>query len=88
MTWHISYIGIIFLLMLFIPNFLWTKRMPISGEIRPVARLEQRIAEAEKLGFRRMLVPAQGMKGINQKNLKLELVPVRRVAEAVRELFG
>lgn len=28
MTWHISYIGIIFLLMLFIPNFLWTKRMP------------------------------------------------------------
>lgn len=60
----------------------------LSGEIRPVARLEQRIAEAEKLGFRRMLVPAQGLKGINQKDLKLELVPVRRVAEAVRELFG
>ena len=60
----------------------------LSGEIRPVARLEQRIAEAEKLGFRRMLVPAQGLKGINQKELKLELVPVRRVAEAVRELFG
>ena len=60
----------------------------LSGEIRPVARLEQRIAEAEKLGFRRMLVPAQGLKGINQKELKLDLVPVRRVAEAVRELFG
>ena len=60
----------------------------LSGEIRPVARLEQRIAEAEKLGFRRMLVPAQGLKGINRKDLKLELVPVRRVAEAVRELFG
>ena len=60
----------------------------LSGEIRPVARLEQRIAEAEKLGFRRMLVPAQGIKGIDKKHLKLELVPVRRVAEAVRELFG
>ncbi len=60
----------------------------LSGEIRPVARLEQRIAEAEKLGFRRMLVSAQGLKGINQKDLKLDLVPVRRVAEAVRELFG
>ena len=60
----------------------------LSGEIRPVARLEQRIAEAEKLGFRRMLVPAQGIKGIDQKRLKLDLVPVRRVAEAVRELFG
>ena len=60
----------------------------LSGEIRPVARLEQRIAEAEKLGFRRMLVPAQGLKGIDQKRLKLELIPVRRVAEAVRALFG
>ena len=60
----------------------------LSGEIRPVARLEQRIAEAEKLGFRRMLVPAQGLKGIDQKKLAIELVPVRRVAEAVRALFG
>ena len=60
----------------------------LSGEIRPVARLEQRIAEAEKLGFRRMLVPAQGLKGIDQKRLSIDLVPVRRVAEAVRELFG
>ncbi|MBQ8968517.1 MAG: DNA repair protein RadA [Bacteroidaceae bacterium] len=60
----------------------------LSGEIRPVSRLEQRIAEAEKLGFRRMLVPAQGLKGINRKDLKLDLVPVHRVAEAVRELFG
>ena len=60
----------------------------LSGEIRPVSRLEQRIAEAEKLGFRRMLVPAQGLKGIDQKHLKLDLVPVHRVAEAVRELFG
>lgn len=60
----------------------------LSGEIRPVSRLEQRIAEAEKLGFRRMLVPAQGIKGIDQSRLRLELIPVRRVAEAVRALFG
>lgn len=60
----------------------------LSGEIRPVSRLEQRIAEAEKLGFRRMIVPAQGLKGIDRNRLKLQLVPVSRVAEAVRELFG
>ena len=60
----------------------------LSGEIRPVSRLEQRIAEAEKLGFRRMIVPAQGMKGISTKGLKIQLVEVRRVSEAVRELFG
>ena len=60
----------------------------LSGEIRPVSRLEQRIAEAHKLGFRRMLVPAQGMKGINTANLSIQLVPVKSVADAVRELFG
>ena len=60
----------------------------LSGEIRPVARIEQRIAEAQKLGFRRMLLPAHNMNGINPKQYSIELVPVRRVAEAVRELFG
>ncbi len=60
----------------------------LSGEIRPVSRLEQRIAEAEKLGFRRMLVPAQGMKGINTDKIKIQLISVKRVADAVRELFG
>ncbi len=60
----------------------------LSGEIRPVARIEQRIAEAQKLGFHRMLLPAANMGSIQQKNYTIELVPVRRVAEAVRELFG
>ena len=60
----------------------------LSGEIRPVSRIEQRIAEAEKLGFRRILIPAHNMKGLNPKQYNIELVPVRRVVEAVRELFG
>ena len=60
----------------------------LSGEIRPVARIEQRIAEAQKLGFNRILIPAHNAKGLNPKLYKIELVPVRRVVEAVRELFG
>ncbi len=60
----------------------------LSGEIRPVSRLEQRVAEAQKLGFSRMLVPSQGIKGIDKKRVKLQLVPVSRVADAVKELFG
>ena len=60
----------------------------LSGEIRPVSRIEQRIAEAQKLGFRRMLLPAHNMNGIDVHQYDIELVPVRRVAEAVRELFG
>ncbi len=60
----------------------------LSGEIRAVSRMEQRIAEAEKLGFSRILVPSQGIKGVNTKRLTSQLVPVSRVADAVRELFG
>ena len=60
----------------------------LSGEIRPVARIEQRIAEAQKLGFKRILIPAHNAKGLDAKSYKIELVPVRRVVEAVRELFG
>ena len=60
----------------------------LSGEIRPVARIEQRIAEAQKLGFRRILIPSHNMNGLNPKQYKIALVPVRRVVEAVRELFA
>lgn len=65
-----------------------TGEVGLSGEIRPVSRIEQRIAEAEKLGFKRMILPAHNMQGINAKGYKIELVPVRKVSEAVRELFG
>ena len=60
----------------------------LSGEIRPVARIEQRITEAQKLGFKRMLVPAHNLQGLDAGKYKIELVPVRKVSEAVRELFG
>ncbi len=60
----------------------------LSGEIRPVARIEQRVSEAQKLGFKRMLVPAHNLQGLDPKKYKIDLVPVRKVSEAVRELFG
>ncbi|MCQ2266511.1 MAG: DNA repair protein RadA [Bacteroidaceae bacterium] len=61
----------------------------LSGEIRPVSRIEQRIAEAQKLGFRRILVPENNVKGINLKLFHgIDIVPVARVEQALRELFG
>ena len=60
----------------------------LSGEIRPVSRIEQRIAEAQRLGFRRMILPAHNMNGLNLSQYQIQLIPVRRVVEAVRELFG
>lgn len=60
----------------------------LSGEIRPVSRIEQRIAEAQRLGFSRILIPHHNAQSLSPTSYKIEIVPVRRVAEAVRELFG
>lgn len=60
----------------------------LSGEIRPVNRIEQRIGEAEKLGFNRMILPKHNMQGLNTKKWKIQLIPVRKVEEAFRALFG
>ncbi len=60
----------------------------LSGEVRPVNRIEQRIAEAEKLGFAHMIIPAHNLKGFDKRKYKIELHSVRKVEEALRTLFG
>ena len=60
----------------------------LSGEVRPVNRIEQRIAEAEKLGFSDMIIPKYNMQGLNAEKFKISLHPVRKVEEALRVLFG
>ena len=64
-----------------------TGEVGLSGEIRPVSRLEQRIREAEKLGFERILIPNIALKSLDQSSLKIQLCPVSRVDEAFRQLF-
>ncbi len=60
----------------------------LSGEVRPVARIEQRIAEAEKLGFKHIIIPKYNMSGVSHRNSQIEIIPVRKVEEALRALFG
>jgi len=55
----------------------------LSGEIRAVPQLERRLAEAERLGFNRSLVPKVFHKPVSQA-LNIELIPVTAVAEALR----
>jgi len=59
----------------------------LSGEIRPINRIEQRILEAEKLGFEKMIIPDFNLKSINIKKLNIQLVQVKKVEEAFRVLF-
>ena len=60
----------------------------LSGEIRPVNRIEQRILEAEKLGFRKILIPQNNLKGFDTKKTSIQIVVVKKVEDAFRELFG
>ena len=60
----------------------------LSGEVRPIARIEQRISEAEKLGFSHIIIPKYNLSSLNRKKFNIELVPVRKVEEALRALFG
>ena len=60
----------------------------LSGEVRPVNRMEQRLAEAEKLGFTDIIIPQYNTNGMNMKRFSIHIHPVRRAEEALRLLFG
>lgn len=59
----------------------------LSGEIRAVNRIEQRIAEAEKLGFEKILVSKYNQKGLAKQKFNIEVVTMGRVEEVYRYLF-
>lgn len=60
----------------------------LSGEIRPVTRIEQRIAEAEKLGMETILVPRFSLKGVDTSRFVINIEEVSKVEEAFRFLFS
>lgn len=59
----------------------------LSGEIRQITRIDQRISEAQKMGFKTILVPKSNMKGV-AKNDKIRILEVGRVEEAFKFIFG
>ena len=62
-----------------------TGEVGLAGEIRPVNRIDQRIREAEKLGFKTIIVP-KGQK-YNTQDLKIKVVEISRVVDAFKFLF-
>ena len=70
------------------PGWCMAGEVGLSGEVRPVGRIGQRVAEAERLGFTHIIVPKYNMQGMARLKTGIELVPVRKVEEALRALFG
>lgn len=65
-----------------------TGEIGLTGEIRPVTRIEQRISEASKLGMETMIIPRHNLKGIDVKKFKIKIIEVSKVEEAFRALFS
>src|SRR5919202_1021513 len=59
----------------------------LNGEIRAVNRIEQRIAEAEKLGFEKIVVSKYNKKGFDKEKTGIRVVPVGQVQEVYQLLF-
>ena len=65
----------------------FTGEVGLSGEIRQVTRIDQRISEAQKLGFETIIVPANNLKGVHTAK-GIKIVEVSKVEEAFSHLFG
>lgn len=60
----------------------------LSGEVRAVTRIEQRIREAEKLGMETIIIPRNNLKGVDVNGLNIKIIEVAKVEEAFRTLFA
>jgi DNA repair protein RadA/Sms len=59
----------------------------LSGELRPVNRLEQRLSELEKMGYEKIIVSSYS-KGIEKKHKHIQIVPCAKIEEVVRAVFA
>lgn len=66
----------------------FTAEVGLSGEIRPVNRIEQRISEAEKLGFERIYISKYNTKSLSTQKFNIKVIGVAKVEELFRALFG
>ena len=70
------------------PKDCFAAEVGLSGEIRPVPRIDQRIAEAEKMGFKRMFISRYNLKGIDVDKLKIKIIPIGKIEDMIPQLFG
>lgn len=68
-------------------NICFAGEVGLSGEIRTVQRVEQRIQEANRLGFEQIYISKYNVKGLDTKKLSIEVVPVAKVDELYHRLF-
>jgi DNA repair protein RadA/Sms len=68
-------------------EFCFAGETGLSGEIRPVSRIEQRIREASKMGFKKIYI-SKYHRNLSMKGIEIEVVHVGKIENLVRSLFG
>ena len=68
-------------------HYCFAGEIGLSGEIRAVNRIEQRIAEAEKLGFQKIILSKYNAKSLGKLKFNIEVVPLAKVEELYQYLF-
>jgi len=70
------------------PSVAFAAEIGLSGEVRPVTRMEQRISEAARLGFKKIMISGYNAKKIAAKRHKIEIITVKKMEDAVKYLFN
>ncbi len=70
------------------PRVVMAGEVGLSGEIRTAARIDRRVAEAQKLGFETIFIPKGNLKGAGQSDFDIRIVEVSKVDELFRHLFA
>src|SRR5690606_16322515 len=68
-------------------KFCFAGEVGLTGEIRAVSRIEQRIAEAEKIGFKKIFIPSHN-RSFDSSKFKIEIAKASRVEEVFRNIFS
>jgi len=69
-------------------NICFAGEVGLSGEIRPAGRMEQRISEAQKLGFSTIFISAFNDSAISNERFKIRIIRLAKVQELPKQLFG
>ena len=70
------------------PSLAFAAEIGLSGEVRPVTRMDQRISEATKLGFKKIMISGYSTKNTEAPRHKITIIPVKRMEDVVKYLFN
>lgn len=70
------------------PKIAFCAEIGLSGEIRPVNKVDQRIAEAEKLGFQKIFISKYNLKGLEADKMAIKVIGVAKIEEVFQQLFA